>query len=368
AAATQAQPAPVAAQAPAAAPAGRGDEIRARLERIRVERQQAEDGRLGALARFDFSRVGQYQAQITALDAERTRLDQELASLPAAGAAPAPVQAPAPARPASDTDRLRCTDMMAAHDEAVRIRQKELGAKEGQAGVVPLLPLRGQSAVDVAREVAAQMPEGSGAQVGLLDADGDGRIEAFIDTPAPGTYRLYRQRPDGTLSVEVFSSAAASPAPYGEIPRRLDETAARQLGRSLPDLLAVRPAGAVRVTAETPDFAPAQAHWFAGNYAEAAKLERPAARGIEYQNLRGERVRVIEVLAPVANGLVLRQLVATPRPGDQEQWEETVTTVRPVSFWRTEVELFTGRETRAAGGAPVGTRATAAPIKFSIDR
>src|SRR6185503_16379003 len=100
--------------------------------RIKVERQQAEDGRLGAIARFDLGRVAGYQSQITTLDQERARLEQELAALPATPAtpAPAPAAAPAPAtpppppRPASDTDRLRCHDMAAAHDEAVRLRQK----------------------------------------------------------------------------------------------------------------------------------------------------------------------------------------------------------------------------------------------------
>jgi hypothetical protein len=365
--------APPAATAPAPAPARRGDEIRARLERVKVERQQAEDGRLGALARFDFSRVAQYQGQITTLDQERARLEQELAALPASASAPAPAPTPAPAppapapRPLADTDRLRCQDMTAAHEEAVRLRQKEMGGKEGQAGVVPLIPPRGQTAADVARELAAQMPDGPGAQLGLLDMDGDGRIEGFVDMPARGVHRLYRQRPDGSIGVEVFSSAAAG-APYGEIPRRIEETGTRQSGRGLADLLATRPAGPVRLTAETADFAPAHAYWLAGNFAEAGRLDRPAMRSLEYQNLRGEAVRVVEVLVPMGGGIVLRRLVAVARPNDQEQWEETVTTVRPVSFLRTEVEMALARETRTTAGVVVGTPSASAPVRFTIDR
>jgi hypothetical protein len=359
---------PPAAPAPAP-PASRAAEIRARLDRIRVERQQAEDGRLGALTRFDFSRVAQYQQQIAGLDQERSRLEQELAALPATpppAAAPAPPPAPAAARP---VDRLACADLPAARAEALRLRQKELGAREGQAGVVPLVPPRGQTPADVARELAAQLPDSAGAQLGLLDADADGRLDGFVDAPTPGVYRLYRQRPDGSLGVETFATAAAaSPSPYGEIPRRVEEGVARQLRRSLADLLAVRPAGPVRVTAETPDFAAAHAHWLAGNYAEAARLDGPALRVLEYQNLRGEAVRLSEILAPAAGGLVHRQVVAAARPGDPEQWDETLTLVRPVSFWRTEVEVSTGRETRGPGGVRVGARAAGPSARFGIDR
>ncbi|MGH7341392.1 MAG: hypothetical protein ACREKH_12955, partial [Candidatus Rokuibacteriota bacterium] len=68
AAASPATPPPSPAAASTSAPvppapvANRADEIRARLQKIPVERQQAEDGRLGALGRFEIGRAAQYQA------------------------------------------------------------------------------------------------------------------------------------------------------------------------------------------------------------------------------------------------------------------------------------------------------------------
>ena len=378
AAASPAPPSPGVAAASAPVPtapvSNRPDEIRERLQKIPVERQQAEDGRLGALGRFDLGRVAQYQAQLTALDQEKARLEQEQATLPsrpsaAAAPAPAPTQAaPAPAR-VSDADRIRCQDVVAALDEAVAIRLRELGAKEGQAGVVPLVGLKGQTADQVARELGAQMPSAaSGSQVGLLDANGDGQLDGFVDMPVKDVYRVYRQRPDGTLGVEAFGAGSGTAAAYGDMARRLEETGNRQAGRSLADLLAIRAAGPVRVTAETADFAVAHGHWLAGNFAEAARVEGAAARSVEFQNLRGEAVRVTEILTPVTGGVALRRLVAQRRAGDQEQWDETTTSVRLTSYSKTDVEIAQARETRSAAGAPVGARSTTAPIRFSLDR
>lgn len=374
-------PSPAAASTPAPVPpapvANRADEIRARLQKIPVERQQAEDGRLGALGRFEIGRVAQYQAQLTALEQEKARLEQELAGLPSQPSAPtapasAPSPAPAPATPApvpaSDSDRIRCQDMRAAHDEAVRIRLRELGAKEGQAGVVPLIGPKGQTAEQIARELGAQMPSAApGSQVGLLDANGDGRLDGFVDVPVKDVYRVYRQKPDGTLGVDAFV-VGGSAAAYGDMARRLEETGNRQAGWSLADLLAIRAAGPVRVTAETADFAIAHGHWLAGNFAEAARVEGAAVRSMEFQNLRGEVVRVTEILAPVSGGVALRRLVAQPRPGDQEQWDETTTAVRPTSYSKSDVEIARAREMRSTAGAPVGARSTTPPIRFSLDR
>jgi hypothetical protein len=258
--------------------------------------------------------------------------------------------------------------MQAAYDEAVRIRQRELGAKEGQAGVIPLISLKGQTAEQIGRELAAQLPSGGpGAQIGLLDLDGDRRLDGFVDMPIKDVYRLYRLRPDGALGVEVFV-VAGNPAAYGDLARRLEETGNKQAGRALADLLATRPAGPMRVTAETADFATAYGHWLAGNFVDAARLEGAAARSVEFQNLRGEVVRVTEIVAPVTGGVALRRLVAQPRPNDQEQWDETTTAVRPVSYLKIDVEIGQSRETRSATGAPIGARATMAPIRFSLDR
>jgi len=352
--------------------ANRADEIRARLQKIPVERQQAEDGRLGALGRFDLGRAAQYQGQLTTLDQEKARLEQELAGLPSRPSAPAapasaPTPAPAPAL-VGDSDRIRCQDMRAAHDEAVRIRLRELGAKEGQAGVVPLIGFKAQTAEQIARELGAQMPSAAPAsQVGLLDVNGDGRLDGFVDVPVKDVYRVYRQKPDGTLGVDAFV-AGGNAAAYGDIARRLEEAGNRQAGRSLADLLAIRAAGPVRVTAETADFAIAHGHWLAGNFAEAARVEGAAARSMEFQNVRGEVVRVTEILVPVTGGVALRRLVAQPRPGDQEQWDETTTAVRPTSYSKTDVEIAQAREMRNTAGARVGARSTTTPIRFSLDR
>jgi hypothetical protein len=89
---------------------------------------------------------------------------------------------------------------------------------------------------------------------------------------------------------------------------------------------------------------------------------------VEFQNLRGEVVRVTEIVVPVTGGVALRRLVAQPRPNDQEQWDETTTAVRPASYLKTDVEIGQSRETRSATGAPIGARATMAPIRFSLDR
>lgn len=360
-----ANPAPVpppAAPAPTG-PGGRAAEIRTRLERIKVERQQAEDGRLGAVTRFDLGQAARMQAQITALDQEKADLERELTRLPATPAT-TPAAAPPPPR---DADRLRCQDVAATHDEAVRIRQKELGAKEGQVGAIPLVPPKSQTPTDAARELAVQMPDGPNALVGLLDSDGNGQLDGFVDVPARGVYRVHRQQTGGGIRVEV-PGAPASGAPYGEIPRRIDEASAQHDGRTLADLLATRPAGPVRVTAETPDWAAAWGQWLAGNYADAARLERPALRSLEHQNVRGETVRVVEVLAPTGAGVTLRRMVAVTTGPDREQWEETVTTVRPLSFTRVEVDFSRAQETRTTAGAAVGARTTAAPARFTVER
>ena len=252
----------------------------------------------------------------------------------------------------------------------MKTRQRELGAREGQVGAIPLLAVQGQSPDQIARELSAQFapwPE-SAAQVGLLDQDGNGRLDGFVDAPTPDTFRLYRQRADGTLSVEVFTVSGRAPAPgVGEIPRRMEETALRQGGAKLEDLLATRPAGPARTTGESAEFATAHAALLAGAFADAAKVDGAAARSREFPTYRGEAVRLIELIFPISGGVVHRRLMVMPRPSNQEQWEETTTAIRPVSFWRTDVEVTAARDTRIVGGAP-GARATTAPLRFSVER
>jgi hypothetical protein len=366
---TQAGAAPAAPTPTPAVSTGRGEAIRARLEQIPKERQALEEQRLGAMMKFEISRAGQIQTQIQALDTEKANLEREQAALPAS---PSASPAATTQVPASDpTARIRCQDMPAAVDNAVKTRRRELGAREDQAGAIPLIGLKGQSADQIGQELAAQFAPGAAAtaQVGLLDADGNGQLEGIVDVPAPGVFRLIRQRADGTMTVEAFPTAAGGTAPaYGEMTRRLDETTARQTGQKLPDVLATRPAGPLRATTQTAEFAQAYAQFQAGNFTDAARLAAPAARSTEFQNLRGQSVRVLEIISPIAGGVSLRRAVVLAQPNDQELWEETTTMVRPASYWRTDVEVARSRETRTSSGALVGTPSTSAPSKFSLER
>ncbi len=367
-----------AAQPPAAAPAptagpGRAEAIRARLEKIPAERQRLEDERLGAYLRLELGRASQIAQQIQALDAEKANLEKELPGLPAtpAGAPQAPAVPAATRGASSDADRIPCQDLSALLAAAVRIRQRELGAKEGQAGVVPLVALKGQFPDQIAQELAAQFAAwpGAAAQVGLLDQDGRGRLDAFVDAPAPNVFRLYRQRTDGTVSVDVFNlPGRPGDLPFGEMPRRVEEATIRQTRGTLADLLAVRPGGPVRILGETGDFGRAQAFVLAGNYGDAARVEGGGARTTDFQNLRGESVRVVEMIAPAPNGLLLRRVVATARQDGEEQWEETTTILRPVSSWRTDVEVRRATERRSAAGVSLAPRSASAPVAFAVDR
>jgi len=233
---------------------------------------------------------------------------------------------------------------------------------------VPLVALRGQNADELARELEAQFAPwpGAGEQVGLLDQDGDGRLDAVADVPADGVFRLYRLRSDGTLSVEVF--VAPGRGTWNDLTRRLEEAAVRRAGKALADLLAARPAGPVRTLAETTDFARARGQYQAGNFADAGKVDGAAARSVTFQNWRGEPVRALETLTAAPGGVTLRTVVVLPQPNSQEVWEETTTQVRPQSFWRTDVEVTVGRQTRTTAGAPVGSLGTSGPMKFSVER
>lgn len=352
-----------------AAPTGRAEAIRARLEQIPKDRQTLEEQRLGAMMKFDLSRAGQIQTQIQALDSEKANLEREQASLPAS---PSASPAATTQTPVSDpTARIRCQDMPAALDNAAKTRRRELGAREDQVGAIPLIGLKGQSADQIGQELAAQFAPGAPAtaQVGLLDTDGNGQLDGIVDVPAPGVFRLIRQRADGTLSVEAFPAAAGGTAPaYGEMTRRLDEATAHQTGQRLPDLLATRPAGPPRASTQTAEFAQAYAQFQAGNFTDAARLAAPAARSTEFQNLRGQSVRVLEIVSPIAGGVSLRRAVVLAQPNDQELWEETTMMVRPASYWRTDVEVTRRRETRMTSGALVGTPSASAPSKFSLER
>lgn len=355
---------PAASPPAAAVPAGRAEAIRARVDQLAKERQTLEDQRLGAMVKFELSRAAQIQGQIQALDTERANLESELATL----AKPAPSAA---AAPPSDVDRVRCPDMSASLDNAMKIRRRELGAREDQASVIPLLELKGQSADQIAQELAAQFAKGAAAttQIGLLDTDGDGRLEGFVDAPAADVFRLVRQRADGSVSVDVFAvPGGRGTAAYGEMTRRLDEATARRTGQTMADLLATRPAGPPRAMTETAEFGPAFGQFEAGNFADAGRITVAAARSAEFPNFRGETVRVVEIIAPAGGGVALRRVVVLPRPNEQELWEETTTVVRPASYWRSDVEVTRSLETRNKAGAVVGARSPGTTVKFPLER
>jgi len=352
----------------AAAPGGRAAEIRTRLGEIPRERQRLDDVRVGAMVKLDFARAAQAQGQLETLDLERRRLERELATMPQSPSAPAPSPPAAPPTGAIDADRVPCRDVATTLDAALRARRRELGAREAQAGAIPLAPLRSQTATAVARELAAQFaawPEAA-SQVGLLDQDGKGRIDAVVDSPAKDVFRVIRLRADGSLGVEVFAADAATAAAYGETTRRLEEATLRRSARRLEDVLVTRPAGAIRVMSETAESRRTLGRLLAGEFAEAAKAES-GARALEFENLRGETVRVLELLTPTATGLDWRRVVVVAAPGVPEQWEETTLRLKPVSYWRTDAELTIARETRSAAGA-AGPRAVTGPVTFSVER
>jgi hypothetical protein len=169
--------------------------------------------------------------------------------------------------------------------------------------------------------------------------------------------------------MEVFPAPGSGATPgYGELTRRLDETSARQAGQGLAELLAIRPAGPPRAVTQTAEFGQAYAQFQTGNFTDAARFSNAAARSTEFQNLRGQSVRVIELISPVPGGVSLRRTVVLAQPNDQELWEETTTTVRPASYWRTDVEVARSRETRSTSGALVGAPSVSAPSKFTLER
>ena len=359
------------APTPGAQPAARTAQDRGgRLEQITRERQQLDDLRLAAMMRFDVARALDLQKQIEVLDAERTRLAQQPAGPPAAAPAP-PAPSQADTTGVANLERLPCSEIPTTLEAAKKTRRKELGAREDLGAVVPLVSLKGQDRDQIAKELSAQFSAWPDAalEIGLLDQNGDGRLDGFVDVPVRDLFRLHRQRSDGSLSIEVFPlPGRATETNYDEIARRLDETVARQMARQLSDLLTAHPVGPVRIVTQTADFATAFAQFLAGNFADAGRLGTAAARAAEFQNLRGEPARLLEILAPAPGGVVMRQLLILPRPNNQEQWDETIITVSPRSYRRSDVELTGIRQGHTSAGAPVGTPTAIGPARFSLER
>jgi hypothetical protein len=357
---------------PTARPAAPASDRAAHLEQIARERQQTEDSRLVAMMRFDLARAMELQQKIGALDAEKAELEKRPAEPQPRPSRPVPVPTPAqPEQLTASAERLPCGEIPGTLDAAKKIRRKELGAREDQGAAIPLITLKGQSAEQIARALAGQFsawPDAA-AELGLLDQDGNGQLEGIVDTPVRDLFRLYRQRSDGTLAIDVFRvPGRAMDTDYDEISRRLDEAILRQTGRSLADLLTAHPVGGVRALTQAGEFGAASVQVLAGNFAEAAKIGGGAARTMEFQNLRGEVGRVLEVLVPATSGLQIRRVLVLPRPNNQEQWEELSITLVPASYWRTDVELTVTRQIRAATGAAIGSPAVLGPTRFSLER
>lgn len=204
-------------------------------------------------------------------------------------------------------------------------------------------PATGRALADLGRCTAGSDGSGGGwpgrpgsatpaapSSIGRADAIRT-RLEQIPDVPAPGVFRLVRKRADGTIGVAVFPAAGSGATPaYCELTRRLDLTAARQGKQTLAELLVIRRAGPPRAATQTAEFGQADGHFQAGNFTDAARLSAAAARSVEFQNLRGQSVRVIEIISPVPGGVNLRRVLVLSQPNDQELREETTTIVRGV--------------------------------------
>ncbi len=252
--ATQAAAAPAAAPAPAApstpAATGRAEAIRARLEQIPKDRQTLEDQRLGAMVKFELSRASQIQGQIQALDAEKAALEREQAALPAAAQATTPTT---PSAPVSDVARIRCQDMPAAVDNAMKIRRRELGAQEGQAGAIPLIALKGQTADQIGQELAGQFSPGAAAGSTRPRCGRPARGSPSCwrrDRPGP---RARRRRPRSSDLPTRSSRRAASP--------RRRASALRRPGARSSRTCAARMSACSRSSVRSPEASASVGRW-----------------------------------------------------------------------------------------------------------
>jgi len=363
--------APSAAPSVSQDPASRAEAIRTRLAQIKEERDRLEEEKVGVIVKLDFARVARIQERIEGLEVERRSLEAELAGLEQGRRQVRP--GPSWMAPLPGPDLLAsapCQDLPGLEDKALRARRKELGGAEGQASLVPLLPLRGQTDRELAVELGTQFGPDPEGRVGLLDQDGDTQVDGFADSPAWGMLRLYRQRSDGSLALGLFLTAVPPrpDAPYGEDGRRLEEGLLRQTGRRLADLLPLRPVGPVRVMGETGEYFRLRALVDSGRFDQAIQAGSLGARSVEFQNYRGETVRLLEVVAGDGRAVQLRSSATLVNPDGAEQWEETVTRFHPVSFWRTDVEVDQSREGRPAPGGVAQPRSSTPTIRFSLER
>ena len=364
---------PSAAPAVSQDPASRAEAIRTRLVQIKEERDRLEDEKVGAIVKLDFLRVGRIQERIESLEVERRSLETEQAGIEQGRRQVRPGPSWMAPLPGPDPlARAPCQDLPGMEDKALRARRKELGGAEGQAALVPLLPLRGQTDRELAVELGAQLgPDPEVAHhLGLLDQDGDTQVDGFVDSPAWGMLRLYRQRSDGSLALYLFLTAVPPDpnAAYGEAARRLEEALLSQTRRQLAELLPLRPVGPVKVLGETGEFSRLRALVDSGRFDQAIPAGSLGARSVEFQNYRGETVRLLEVVAGDGRAVQLRSSATVVKPAGAEQREETVTRFQPVSLWRADVEVEQSREVKPAPGGVAQPRSSAPTIRFSLER
>jgi hypothetical protein len=363
--------APSAAPSVSQDPASHAGAIRTRLAQIKEERDRLEDEKVGAVVKLDFARVARIQERIEGLEVERRSLEAELAGLEQGRRQVRPGPSWMAPLPGPDLlARAPCQDLPGLEDKALRARRKELGGAEGQAALVPLLPLRGQTDREVAGELGTQLGPDPESRIGLLDQDGDTQVDGFADSPAWGMLRLYRQRADGSLAVDLFLTAVPPDpnAPYGEAARRIEEALVRQTRRGLADLLPLRPVGPVKILGETGEFSRLRALVGSGRFDQAIQTGSLGARSVEFQNYRGETVRLLELVAGDGRAVQRRSSTTLVKPDGAEQWEETVTRFHPVSFWRTDVEVDQSHEVKPPPGGVAQPRSSAPTVRFSLER
>jgi hypothetical protein len=126
--------------------------------------------------------------------------------------------------------------------------------------------------------------------------------------------------------------------------------------------------GPVKVLGETGEFSRLRALADSGRFDQVAQAGNLAGRGVEFQNYRGEMVRLLEVVAGDGQAAQLRTSTTLVKPDGEEQREETVSRFRPVSFWRTDVEVDQSREVKPAPGGAAPPRATAPTVRFRLER
>ncbi len=265
---------------------------------------------------------------------------------------------PAQTATVTDTECERLRERLAEHARVSDGVRRALGIQMTAAPAAPAAGVATASKSETIRARLEQIPK----ERQSLDEQ---RLGAMVEFDLSRAAEI--QGKIQALDAEAFQAGGTgTPVAYAKTTCRIDEMTARKTGQSLGDLLAVRPAGPVRVTTQTADFGKALAQFQAASFADTAKVGTAAARNIEFQNLRGQNVRMLEIIAAVPAGVSLRRTAVVAQPNDQELWEETTTVVKSPSYG--DVEVVRSRETRTTSGAVVGTPSISGPTSFTLER